>query len=287
MSLEKIKTIAVIGAGSMGQGIAYLAAQSGRRTILVDVNQEAADKGKAKLDKYVQKSVDKNKMTAEAKEELMGKIEATGSMEKVSEADFIIEAVYEDPNLKKEMFKKFDEYCRPEVVLATNTSSISITSIAAVTKRPGQVIGMHFFNPAQVMKLVELIRGYYTTDETVELAAALAQNFGKTTVEVRKDTPGFIVNRLMFAQLAEAMRLVQEGVASIEDVDKAMQMGLNHPMGPFTLQDFTGVEVCLSVLDYLYTETKQDHFAPPENMKALIRAGRYGRKTNAGWYNYS
>ncbi len=254
MTLESIKTIAVVGAGSMGQGIAYLAAQSGHQTILIDVNQEAAENGKAKLDKYLQKSVEKNKMTLEAKEELLGKIEATGSFERVRDADFAIEAVYEDPELKKDTFIKLDQLCKPEVILATNTSSISITSIAAATKRPSQVIGMHFFNPAQVMKLVELIRGYYTSDETVHAAAELAKIFGKATVEVKKDTPGFIVNRLMFAQLAEAMRLAQEGVASIEDVDKAMQLGLNHPMGPFTLQDFTGVEVCLSVIEYLYSE---------------------------------
>jgi len=279
--------IGVVGTGSMGSGIAQVAAQSGNQVKAYDLVPEMAGKALEKIKALTQKNVEKGKMTAEARDLLLANLQMVDSMSGFADADFVIEAVVEDPAVKKKVFSELAQICKPSTILGTNTSSISITSISAAVKNPDKVVGMHFFNPPQVMKLVEITRGYYTSDETVEATINLAESFGKKTVLVKRDSPGFIVNRLMFAQFAEAIRLVQEGVASMEDVDEAMRLGLNHPMGPFQLQDFTGVEVCLSVMEYLYTEMRQPQFATPELMKNIVRAGRYGRKTNAGWYDYS
>ena len=201
--------------------------------------------------------------------------------------DFVIEAVIEDLELKKKVFRELDETCRPDVVLSSNTSSMSITEIAAATKRPDKVCGMHFFNPAPIMKLVEIIRGYQTSDETIAVATTIAKEMGKVTVEIKKDTPGFIVNRVMIPHFIEAIKIVEEGIASIEDVDTAVKNGLNYPMGPFELMDLTGIDVAYFVMEYFYKElNKESKWSAPMLLKNIIRAGKLGRKTQGGWYDY-
>lgn len=282
-----IKKIGVLGAGSMGGGIAHLAAMNGFEVLLCDVEQRFVDGAIQRATSLMDKSIEKQKMTVEEKEATLARITTTLNTEDFASVDFVIEAIIEDMDLKKEAFAKLDKICRPEVIFTTNTSSMSITIIAAATSRADKVAGMHFFNPAQVMRLVEVVRGYETSDETVKIVSELAQAMGKTTVEVKKDTPGFIVNRVMIPQFLEAIRIVEEGIASPQDVDTAVTMGLNYPMGPFTLMDFTGVDISVFVADYFYNESKDAKWNPPQTIKSLVRAGRLGRKTGAGWYNYS
>jgi len=209
-------------------------------------------------------------------------------MSQLKDVDFVVEAVIEDLDLKKSVFKELDELCRPEVILATNTSSMSLTEIASATSRPDKVCGMHFFNPAPLMRLVEVIRGFSTSDETVEITTGLAKKMGKVTVEVKKDSPGFIVNRIMIPHMIEAIKIVEEGIASMEDVDTAVKNGLNYPMGPFELMDLTGIDVCYFVAEYFYKElNKESKWASPNLLKTMIRANKLGRKTGAGWYDYT
>ncbi|MFZ5646876.1 MAG: 3-hydroxyacyl-CoA dehydrogenase family protein [Bacillota bacterium] len=282
----EIKKVAVLGAGSMGGGIAQVAAQSGFDVILSDVDRVFVDRAIGRMDKFLAKSVEKGKMTAEQKDAVLGRIIPATGVDSFGDVDFVIEAIIENLDLKKEAFTKLDQVCKPEAYLTTNTSSMSITVIANSTKRPDKVAGMHFFNPAPIMRLVEVIRGYYTSDETVQVTSEVAKKMGKTTVEVKKDSPGFIVNRVFMAHLIESMRLVDEGVATMEDIDTAVKLGLNYPMGPFELQDFAGVEIGYHVANYFCEEFKDMRWNPPQVMKALIRAGRLGRKTGAGFYDY-
>jgi 3-hydroxybutyryl-CoA dehydrogenase len=227
-------------------------------------------------------------VTEDQKSAVLGRIIGTTDMGELAKADFIIEAVIEDLELKKQVFSQLDEICRPDVILATNTSSMSITLIAAATKRQDKVVGMHFFNPVPLMKLVEIIRGFGTSDQTVAVTTALAQKMGKETVEVKVDSPGFIVNRLMIPHMIEAVKLLEEGVASKEDIDKAIKLGLNYPMGPFELMDFTGIDICKYVADYFYQElNKEQKWAVPTVMKNQVRSGFVGRKSGKGWYDYS
>ncbi|RAK14087.1 3-hydroxybutyryl-CoA dehydrogenase [Anoxybacillus vitaminiphilus] len=281
-----ISTVGVVGAGAMGSGIANLVAMSGFHVILTDLEDQFLQRALDRIKKFMDKSIEKGKMTVEQKNEVMGRIQTTTDLHAMKEADIVIEAVIEDLDVKKEVFSKLDEIVRENVILATNTSSMSITAIAAATKRPERVAGMHFFNPAQIMKLVEVVRGYKTSDETVEEIKAFSKQLNKEPVEVKKDSPGFIVNRIMIPQFIEAIRLLEEGVASAEDIDKAVTLGLNYPMGPFTLQDFAGVDIGLHVMDYMYQEFKDDRFAAPLLLRQLVRAGRLGRKTGAGFYDY-
>jgi 3-hydroxybutyryl-CoA dehydrogenase len=281
-----ISTIGVVGAGTMGSGIANLAALSGFNVILIDVEEHVLQKARSRMESFMDKSIAKGKMTAEQKHEAMEKVRESTDLDEMKHADVVIEAVIENMDVKKEVFSKLDQIAPEHAILATNTSSMSITEIASVTNRPSQVVGMHFFNPPQLMKLVEVVRGYKTSDETVEQAKELARRLKKEPVEVRKDSPGFIVNRIMIPQFIEAIRLVEEGVASMEDIDKAVTLGLNYPMGPFTLQDFAGVDIGLHVMDYFYQEFKDDRFAAPLLLRQLVRAGRLGRKTGAGFYDY-
>ncbi|WP_026591974.1 3-hydroxyacyl-CoA dehydrogenase family protein [Bacillus sp. UNC437CL72CviS29] len=281
-----ILTVGIVGAGTMGSGIANLAAMSGLNVILRDVEEKYLQHAIAKIEKFIDRSISKGKMTVEQKEEVMERITVTTDLEDMKEVDIVIEAIIEDLELKKEVFSKLDEIVPENVVLATNTSSMSITAIAEATKRPERVAGMHFFNPAQIMKLVEVVRGYKTSNETVEEIKTFSKKLNKETVEVKKDTPGFIVNRIMIPQFIEAIKLLEEGVASPEDIDKAVTLGLNYPMGPFALQDYAGVDIGLHVMDYFYEEFKDNRFAPPVLLKSLVRAGRLGRKTGAGFYDY-
>ncbi len=283
----EIKKIGVVGAGTMGNGIAQVAAQVGCEVVMRDIEDQYVQRGLDNIDRFLSKSVEKGKIQADEKDAAMGRIKGTTDMADLKDVDLVVEAVIEDLELKKAVFKDLDEICRPEIVLASNTSSMSVTEIAAATKRPEKVCGMHFFNPVPLMRLVEVIRGYYTSDDTVAVATALAQRMGKVTVDVKKDSPGFIVNRIMMPHFLEAIKIVEEGIASIEDVDTAVKNGLNYPMGPFELMDLTGIDIAYFVTEYLYAElNKESKWVSPNLLKSMIRANRLGRKTGGGWYDY-
>ncbi|MFW6147407.1 MAG: 3-hydroxyacyl-CoA dehydrogenase family protein [Thermodesulfobacteriota bacterium] len=281
-----IKTIGVVGAGTMGNGIAQIAAQIGCNVVMRDIDMRFVDGGMKSIDKFLSRSVEKGKMKAQEKDVIIGRIKGTTDMADLKDADFVVEAVIEDLELKKTVFKELDDIAGPEVILATNTSSMSITEIAASTSRPDRVCGMHFFNPVPLMKLVEIIRGYETSDATVSATKELAEKMGKITVEVKKDSPGFIVNRIMIPHMIEAIKIVEEGIASIEDVDTAVKNGLNYPMGPFELMDLTGIDIAYYVTEYFYKElNKESKWAAPNMLKTMVRAGKLGRKSGGGWYN--
>ena len=283
----EIKKIGVLGAGSMGNGIAQVAAQSGYQVVMKDIEDRFVENGLKAIDKFLAKSVEKGKTTEEQKKNILSRIKGTTRMEDLKDVDFVIEAVFEDLELKRNVFKALDEVTRPQVILTTNTSSMSVTEIAMATKRPERVAGMHFFNPAPLMKLVEVIRGYYTNDETTQAVMEMSRKMGKEPVEVKKDTPGFIVNRLRIPHFFEAIRMAEEGIASTEDIDKAVKLGLNYPMGPFELMDLTGIDIALHVTEYLYKElNKESKWSTPTLMRSMIRAGKLGRKTKGGWYKY-
>jgi 3-hydroxybutyryl-CoA dehydrogenase len=267
----------------MGTGIAHVAAQAGFRVILRDLEQARVEQAIARMDVLMRKAITKGKLSDSDRAATLERITATTELDAFAQADFVIEAVFEDLALKKALFAALDRICRPGVVLATNTSSMSITEIAAATGRPEHVVGMHFFNPAQVMRLVEVIHGYQSGEEAVQTALDVATRMGKTPVRVRKDTPGFVVNRILMPMMVEAIRVVEEGIATPEEVDTAITLGLNHPMGPFTLLDFTGVDVCHSVMEYFYSEFRESQYAPPQLIKQMIRAGRCGRKAGKGF----
>jgi 3-hydroxybutyryl-CoA dehydrogenase len=283
----EIKTIGVLGAGTMGNGIAQVAAQAGFNVIMRDIEDRFVQGGLKSIDKFLAKSVEKGKMTADQKGAVMGRVKGTTKLEDMKSCDFIVEAVLEVMDLKKEVFKALDEMCGPEVILSTNTSSMSITEIATATKRADKVVGMHFFNPVPLMRLVEVVRGHFTSDSTVAICMDLVKKLGKEGVEVKKDVPAFIVNRLMIPHFIEAMVLLEEGVASKEDIDKAAKLGLNYPMGPFELMDLTGLDINLNVNEYLRKELKAEtKWQSSHTLKNLVKAGRLGRKTGAGWYEY-
>jgi len=281
----EIKRIGVVGAGAMGNGIAQVAAQIGCDVVMRDIEMKFVEGGMKKIEGFLSRSVEKGKMDSKEKDTIIGRIRGTTDMDDLKEVDFVVEAVLEDMDLKKRVFKELDELCRPDVILATNTSSMSITEIGASTKRPDKVCGMHFFNPVPLMRLVEIIRGYSTTDETIQTTTELAQKMGKVTVEVKKDSPGFIVNRILIPHFLEAVKIVEEGIASIEDVDKAVKNGLNYPMGPFELMDLTGIDIAYFVSEYFYKElNKENKWVAPNLMKTMVRAGKLGKKTGGGWY---
>ena len=278
--------IMVIGAGFMGAGIAQVGAQAGYEMVLYDIAPAAVDKGIAGVNKLLAKKVAKGTLAQEALDSTMALIKASTSLEDAADADLVIEAVYENADLKKDIFSQLDAVCKPECILATNTSSIPITSLAAAVKRQDKFIGMHFFSPVPVMKLCELIRAIKPSDETIGVVAEVAQKMGKVTV-VAKDVPGFIVNRINSAMRCEAYKCLEEGVATVEDIDKAMKNGANLPMGPFELADFVGLDVNYSVLSTLYAGYKDSKFAPNLTLEKLVTAGDLGRKTGKGWYDYT
>jgi 3-hydroxybutyryl-CoA dehydrogenase len=283
----EIKTIGVLGAGTMGNGIAQIAAQAGFNVVMRDIEDRFVQGGLKNIDKFLAKSVEKGKMAADQKDAIMGRIKGTTKLEDMKACDFIVEAVLEVMDLKKEVFKALDEICGPEVILSTNTSSMSITEIATATKRPDKVVGMHFFNPVPLMRLVEIVRGYKTSNETVATCQDVTKKLGKESVEVKIDVPAFIVNRLMVPHFIEAMKLLEQGVATIEDIDKAAKLGLNYPMGPFELMDLTGLDINLNVNEYLRKELPQElKWQSTLELKMRVKAGRLGRKTGAGWYEY-
>ena len=283
----EIKKVGVVGAGTMGNGIAQLAAFIGCDVVMRDIDMKYVENGLKNIDKFLGRSLEKGKISQEQKDQTLARIKGTDKLEDLADVDFVIEAVIEKLDLKREVFGQLDKLCRPETILATNTSSMSITEIAKATERPDKVVGMHFFNPVPLMRLVEVIRGYYTSSETVKVTSDLAVKMGKETVEVKIDSPGFIVNRLMIPHMMEAIQMFQEGVASKEDIDKAIKLGLNYPMGPFELMDLTGIDICAFVAEYFANElNKELKWNQPTLLKNTIKAGRLGRKTKGGWYDY-
>lgn len=282
-----IKKVGVIGAGAMGSGIANIFAQNGYEVILRDIEDKFVQSGIDRIAAFMDKSIKKGKLTEELKNETLERIVGTTNITDFKDVDFVVEAVLEKKDLKQSVFKELEEIVSTDAILVTNTSSLSITEIASVLKRPERFAGMHFFNPPQIMKLVEIIHGLESTDETVNLVKEVAESLSKEVVIVKKDVPGFVVNRIMTPQMIEAIKVLEEGIASVEDIDKAMKYGLNHPMGAFELQDFTGVDVGYYVMEYLEKEFGDSRWTPPILLKNMMRAGHTGRKASKGFYNYN
>lgn len=283
---DTIRNVTVLGAGTMGHGIAHVAALAGCQVVLFDVTEELARAGLERIRANLAKGVDKGKMTPEGRDRALGAIRISSKLEDAAgEAHLSIEAVPEKLDLKKEIFSKLDRLCPPESILATNTSSLSLTKIAAATSRPAQVVGIHFFNPPHIMKLVEIVRAEQTADGTVEAAVGLARRMGKETIVV-KDVPGFATSRLGVALGLEAMRMVEQGVASAEDIDKAMELGYGHPMGPLRVSDLVGLDVRMSIAEGLHRELGLEHFRPPEILREKVAGGKLGRKSGEGFYTW-
>lgn len=281
-----IRTIGVVGSGAMGTGIAHIMAQYGYNVILSDVNNDHLERALASIGNILDSKIRKGKWTEDKKTELLGQIKITIDLNEMTAVDLIIEAITENMDAKIQLFSSLEKICRAETIFATNASTMSITKMASALSQPERMVGLHFFNPAPVMKLVEIIRGYYTSDEIIVALKELVRSIGKESIEVKKDTPGFVVNRLMLTQFREALLVLEEGIASVEDIDKAMTLGLNHPMGPFTLMDFTGNDIAFDTLKYMHTELAQPNWAPPIVLKRIVNAGRIGKKVQKGWFNY-
>ncbi|MFX0014826.1 MAG: 3-hydroxyacyl-CoA dehydrogenase family protein [Promethearchaeota archaeon] len=287
MKVEDVKKICVMGAGLMGNGIAQVCAQAGFEVALRDIEDRFVENGMNNIKKNLSRGVNKGKMTQEEMNQIVNRIKGTTDLKAAAyNADVVIEAIIENRDLKREVFAELDEICKPECIFASNTSSISITDMASATKRPEKFIGMHFFNPVPVMRLVEIIKGYDTSDETYLFTDELSKKLGKETVLVN-EAPGFAVNRLLLPFLLEAIFTLQEGVATVEDLDKAITLGLNHPMGPLTLLDFVGLDTALFIADYMYGEFQDSKYRAPTLLRKMVRAGHFGRKTGKGFYDYS
>jgi len=280
-----IKTFGVIGAGQMGNGITQVAAMSGLNVIMNDIKDEFVERGLATITKILSRNVDKGKMTDDEKNAVLGRIKTSVSLKDMSSADFVVEAAVENETLKFQIFKDLDEICESEVILATNTSSIPIGRIAAQTRRPEKVIGMHFMNPVPVMKLVEVIPGIATSEETLKVTWELSEKFGKTPARAN-DFPGFIANRILLPMINEAVYCLYHNVGTREDIDTVMKLGMNHPMGPLTLADLIGLDTCLAVMETLYDGFKDSKYRPCPLLRKYVEAGWLGRKTGKGFYEY-
>ncbi len=282
----EVQTIGVIGAGQMGRGIAQVAAQVGVDVVLLDANLEMAEKALGRLDKALERLVSKEKISAQKKADTLARITPRSNYEALADCDFVVEAAPESESIKIDIFTKLAAVTKKDAILASNTSSISITKIGACTDRPEKVIGMHFMNPVPVMKLVEVVRGLPTDDATYEATVALARRFGKTTVAAR-DIPGFIVNRVLIPLINEACFALYEGLGTVEDIDVGVKLGLNHPMGPLELSDLIGLDTCLAIANVLHTELGDDKYRPCPLLKQHVAAGWLGRKSGRGFYTYN
>lgn len=285
MSPYQVKKVAVIGCGIMGSGIVEVVARSGIAVTVVEISDEVLKRGIARIEASSRKAVDRGKLTEEARGAMLARIEGSIEIEAVGDVDLVIEAASEDKEIKLELFRRLDAAAQPHVILGTNTSSIPIVEIGGVTQRPDKVVGMHFFNPPQIMRLLEIVRGLLTSDETVEFARAFGERVGKTTV-LSKDRAGFIVNWLLMPYLNSAVRMLEEGFATREDIDNAVMLGLAHPMGPLALLDLIGLDTALYISYVLYDEFKDKLYAPPTLLKRMVVAGQLGRKTGKGFYDY-
>jgi len=281
----EIKNVGIVGCGIMGSGITQVCAQSGYQVIVSEINNELLNKGLASIDSFLSKSIERGKITEKDKQVTIARIKGTTNMKDFNECDLVIEAATENRDVKKKIFIDLDRICPKQSILATNTSAQSVIDMASVTGRPDKVLGLHFFNPAPIMKLLEIIRTIVTSDETLETAKNFGKSIGKSVV-IAPDTPGFIVNRLLTPFLVNAIRMVEAGVATKEDIDTAVTLGLNHPMGPFRLLDFGGLDTFVEASNAKYEEFKEPQYAPPVLLKKMVAAGWYGRKTGKGFYEY-
>lgn len=282
----KIRKVGVVGCGLMGSGITQVCAQKGYPTIVTELNQELLDKGVSRIKDFLSKGVERGKVTKAEMDSTLGNITPTLRIEDFRDCDLVIEAIVEKLEAKQELFRKLDSVCKPTTILASNTSSISLTYIGSVTKRQDKVVGLHFFNPVPVMKLIEIVRTFLTSEETYSIVKSFSESLGKVTVTA-KDTPGFIVNRLLIPYLLDAVRLIENGVATKEDIDTAMKLGCNHPMGPIELLDFIGLDTTLFIANFLYEEYGDPNYMPPVLLKRMVTAGHLGKKTGKGFYDYT
>jgi 3-hydroxybutyryl-CoA dehydrogenase len=282
---EDVRTIGVVGCGLMGSGIVEVAARAGQSVTFLEASDELVASGRHRVETSTLRAVEREKLSGTERDDVLARIAGTTDVADLADADLVVEAATEDRETKLDVFRRLDEITRPDVVLASNTSSIPIVDLAAATKRPELVVGLHFFNPVPVMGLVEIVKAITTSDETVEFARSYCVTLGKTTV-LSRDRAGFIVNTLLIPYLNDAVRMLEEGFATREDVDTAIHLGLNHPMGPLALADLIGLDTCLLIADVLYDEFKEPRFAPPPLLRRMVTAGHLGRKTGRGFYEY-
>ena len=284
--MARIKKVGVLGCGLMGSGIAQVSAQAGYETVVVEVEQKFLDKGMAGIDKSLGKFVEKGKLSAEDKDLCISRLTGSVSLKDLADCDIVVEAITENPQIKKETYAAIDSIVKKDAIFASNTSSLTITELSMATARPKQFVGLHFFNPVPLMRLVEVVRTILTSDDTFKTAFEFAKSVGKDPVSCR-DNSGFIVNRLLVPYLLDAIRAYEEGVGSIEDIDKAMQLGCGYPMGPFTLLDFVGLDTTYFITDVMFNEYREKRFASPALLRKMVLAGRFGRKSGGGFYDYS
>lgn len=284
--MKEIETIAVVGCGLMGSGIAEVAARAGYATIVREVNEELLEKGLGRIRKSLDRAVEKGKLESADRDAAMDRIRGTTDLEELAEADLVVEAIVENLDVKKDLFSKLDRICPQHTLFASNTSSLTITEMAAATERPDRFVGLHFFNPVPVMKLVEVVRTIATSEEAFRRAYEFTASVGKEPVEA-KDASGFIVNRLLVPYMLDAIRALEQGLGSVEDLDKGMVLGTGHPMGPFTLADFVGIDTLFRIAEIMYGEYAETRFAPPPLLRRMVTLGYFGRKTGRGFYDYS